>query len=701
MIKFDNDSPIEHPDDDKLKNHVFAEALAKCILGIKDPKGGVIAVHGPWGSGKSSVINLVLHKLDESPDRPAIIKFNSWCYRSEEGVVAGFFQEFYTGLKSEVRDTSINIDSLLKLGSRLTGAVKMASPVLDATIPGVGKIVSAGSDLIEKSISENQTIDSLQKRVSKELEMAGQKILIVIDDIDRLSPQEAIAIFRIIKSVGRLNNVTYLLAYDRVETEKMINDKLSVDGIHYLEKIVQASFDLPNPIPKTISSMLDEKLNEIFENKKRRNFQFSDDRIQEIVVPEIKTVRDMHRLGNILSVTFPVVEDDVNVEDFVSLETIRLFHPYVYKEIRENGSILTEPRKHSTEKRQLLYDKINETCENLHMDSSRVMRSITKLFPALNYDFETIRRRAKRWDLEQRLCSPLHFDTYFRFFVSDEIISNKTFQEFISNASNRSYVEARLDRKGKPETAYTEEKISFLLEKIEYEYQRLNSVDVEPFLITLCQISKSFRYGNRQIVDRLIRSIVLSRRDIDISAMMLAVCNVAPLDLLVSICHWAYVNRHTRYNEETETEESIVEKDVVLKIREIALKKAKLSVDDDSILEYPNMLHIIYDWDDIVDDTNEIPLAFKNMLGRSSENVILAARRFSVLFPLDVKDDSRHENRVEVISSFIDVRDFIMRLEEVVEDCDDDEREYVSNLLKILTSNTPNVEEDDDIDIEY
>jgi hypothetical protein len=47
--------------------------------------------------------------------------------------------------------------------------------------------------------------------------LAGQKtrFLIVIDDIDRLAPDETLLIFRLVKSVGRLPNVIYLLVFDR------------------------------------------------------------------------------------------------------------------------------------------------------------------------------------------------------------------------------------------------------------------------------------------------------------------------------------------------------------------------------------------------------------------------------------------------------------------------------------------------------
>ncbi|MEO3413051.1 P-loop NTPase fold protein [Roseovarius sp. CAU 1744] len=69
----------------------------------------------------------------------------------------------------------------------------------------------------------------------------------VIDDLDRLSPEEALVIFRLVKSVGRLPNVMYLLAYDRETTEQAVARRFPPEGAHHLEKIIQAGFELPQP----------------------------------------------------------------------------------------------------------------------------------------------------------------------------------------------------------------------------------------------------------------------------------------------------------------------------------------------------------------------------------------------------------------------------------------------------------------------
>lgn len=96
-------------------------------------------------------------------------------------------------------------------------------------------------------IEQGDSVEKLHAEPSKALREQKKRFLIVIDDIDRLSPDEALLIFRLVKSVGRLPNVMYLLVYDRPLAEKIVSERYPSEGPHYLEKIVQAAFELPDP----------------------------------------------------------------------------------------------------------------------------------------------------------------------------------------------------------------------------------------------------------------------------------------------------------------------------------------------------------------------------------------------------------------------------------------------------------------------
>ncbi|MCY4151480.1 MAG: P-loop NTPase fold protein [Aestuariivita sp.] len=144
-ILLDNfdDVPIADPDSDLYGIDPLAEIIAKCIQNISDPIGSVVAVHGRWGSGKSSVINLIEHHLKGNEDRKVIIlRFKCWMYQTEEALTLGFFREFYAGLKPSLPK---NTKALKKLG-QLARHVMAEERLLEAGSlmlghPGTGTVV--------------------------------------------------------------------------------------------------------------------------------------------------------------------------------------------------------------------------------------------------------------------------------------------------------------------------------------------------------------------------------------------------------------------------------------------------------------------------------------------------------------------------------------------------------------------------------
>ncbi|WP_024508409.1 P-loop NTPase fold protein [Bradyrhizobium sp. ARR65] len=83
-----NDAPIKEPAEDRFGIDPFAQALAASIHKIKAPEGTVIALNGPWGSGKSSAVNLTQHHLKDAvaADEIAVVNFACWWFRGEAAI---------------------------------------------------------------------------------------------------------------------------------------------------------------------------------------------------------------------------------------------------------------------------------------------------------------------------------------------------------------------------------------------------------------------------------------------------------------------------------------------------------------------------------------------------------------------------------------------------------------------------------------
>jgi predicted KAP-like P-loop ATPase len=199
-----NDKPISTPSDDRYGIDPFAKSLAASIEKMAAPEGTVIALNGPWGSGKSSAVNLVLHHLKESKSEEiAVVNFACWWFRGEEELALAFFRELYAGLGASLGERFKNL--LPKIGARLLRAGAMVGPAIDlAGAPGAGAIASGTMNWLSSLIQQDDTVEKLHSELSKALAEQKKRFLIVIDDIDRLAPDEALLIFRLVKSVGRL-----------------------------------------------------------------------------------------------------------------------------------------------------------------------------------------------------------------------------------------------------------------------------------------------------------------------------------------------------------------------------------------------------------------------------------------------------------------------------------------------------------------
>lgn len=136
---FHNDQPIAAPTEDRFGIGPFARALATSIRKLISPMGSVIALNGPWGSGKSSAVNLVRHHLAEAvkADELVVINFNCWWFRGEDALALAFFRDLYAGLAPSLGEMIKK--ALPMFGSFLLRAGSAVGGVADAAGAGGGK----------------------------------------------------------------------------------------------------------------------------------------------------------------------------------------------------------------------------------------------------------------------------------------------------------------------------------------------------------------------------------------------------------------------------------------------------------------------------------------------------------------------------------------------------------------------------------
>ena len=130
-MNFDADRPIETGDEDRLQRQPFAESIARQILSIPAERGFTVAVSGEWGTGKTSVVNLVTEILENERSAPVIFRFNPWLFSGTRELVRRFFREL--GAQIGLRDHS----GLKEVGEALLSLAKYWH--LSAPFPALGR----------------------------------------------------------------------------------------------------------------------------------------------------------------------------------------------------------------------------------------------------------------------------------------------------------------------------------------------------------------------------------------------------------------------------------------------------------------------------------------------------------------------------------------------------------------------------------
>lgn len=133
-----NDTPIGTPDDDLYSLDPFAKAIAKSIESMAAPGGLVLAINGPWGSGKSSAINLIRHHLAEPVGRGEIVpvEFNPWWFAGADALTLLFFQELSIVIGQSLPEQIRR--SLARLGEGVSAFGPVLGAAANLKTPGSG-----------------------------------------------------------------------------------------------------------------------------------------------------------------------------------------------------------------------------------------------------------------------------------------------------------------------------------------------------------------------------------------------------------------------------------------------------------------------------------------------------------------------------------------------------------------------------------
>lgn len=336
----DNDTPISDEAEDKLGFMSMACQLASALAQNDFPRGFVIGVEGSWGSGKSSLVNLALERLERMDGGPVVIRFSPWIVGNRNELLQQLFSDFMpvvTNLLPESERSEVS--SLLSLYSKAASPLASVAEAASATGFTWALPVARFLNWSGKKVSERDwSLSDLNEDLHQKLKKLERPIIVFIDDIDRLEPDEAVEVLRLVRAVADFPKVVYLLAYDAKALVRNIKRAIGVpDGTAYLEKIVQASFRVPMPVVYDLRSWLGEEIHKIFPTSGMSDS--ARDRLSQSVHiwcnEYISTPRDVIRALNAIKLYVVPQANDIDLSDAVFLQIVRIRNPQLYTWIEE------------------------------------------------------------------------------------------------------------------------------------------------------------------------------------------------------------------------------------------------------------------------------------------------------------------------------------------------------------------------------
>ena len=424
---FRPDQPIKSHSEDLLGRCTFAKSLAKSILNYEQKDSISIGLFGEWGSGKTSIINMTMEEAEklsnENELKPIIVKFNPWNFSDQNQLISYFFSE----LSSELGRTDHG-EKHVKLGKTIQQYAGFFEPLslvpFLSTIGEAAKAIkNAGAAAEKAGEAQSKNLSAIKQDLSKLLEELNRKIIIIIDDIDRLNNTEIRQIFQLVKSLADFPNTIYLLSFDKDVVINALKKVQEGAGKEYLEKVIQVPFEIPKLSKGEVERYLFAQLDEIIKDIPQDEWdsRYWGNIYHSGLKHFFNNLRHVNRYINTLKFNIGMVREEVNIVDFFAITALQVFTPKIYYGIRENKEMFSGPfnSSYSSEERtkKLYKEKCDEIISRVEVISKdNLLDFLKRLFPKLQSIYGNHGYGGgflETWRKERKICSPDNFDVYF------------------------------------------------------------------------------------------------------------------------------------------------------------------------------------------------------------------------------------------------------------------------------------------------
>jgi predicted KAP-like P-loop ATPase len=408
------DRPIASAKDDLLGRKPFAAGLAKRIAAWDARESLVTALCGEWGCGKTSLKNMVIEELHKQNPKIKVMEFCPWEISGHHSLTPAFFRDLAVTIappananmkQQAAAERLITYTKVAAFGSAGLAGMGLAMTALGIPCGGflraasehlkaAGDVAKAGADF-QSNETEPPSLADVKRDLIAHMADLSDPILIVIDDIDRLTTDEIREVFQLVKANANFPNLIYLLMFDRGIVANALDSISGGKGYQYLDKIVQVLFNVPQPtlqhVHQVLFSGLDRCLSQAGVDHSWDKHRWSNVWLEGLA-PYFPNLRCVYRfLGSFFFHVSQMRNGktfELNPLDLLILEVLRLFEPVVYESLPSRRGELTGSSYNTFSRED---DRRKEMQENLGALLSLVKQErheqlktiLSALFPAL------------------------------------------------------------------------------------------------------------------------------------------------------------------------------------------------------------------------------------------------------------------------------------------------------------------------------
>lgn len=416
-------------DYDLLNRKSIINQLYNTIINCEPATNFTIGLNGKWGSGKTTIIKNVLRIMNDNDllDNYVIVNFNPWKYDDEKVILKAFLNEILNNIQFSIDEST-----------KETLIQDVINVVFDSKIASLG-------NLLNKEFKKLNTEPEISSVVNNYLLNNDKKMLIIIDNLDRIDSEKAFFLIKCIDSIIKFKKTINILLYDEDIIDEILDQKFN-NGKKYMNKLVQLKIDVPEVDIYTLNNIKEKIANNLLVN----NHPFIDFINNEQY--EFDNIRELKRYVNSIISSNVYNGSILDSDDDSNLKYIKSVCPKLYYEIWENKIyFITYDRRYDYDIYTLDYEKLNKDTKNFYnelfknKEYKKYVSILSKMFPSIENYSKNNKPFSEHIDeanynesvIRCKICNARYFDLYFTREENDFIRLNKDVESLVNSINNK------------------------------------------------------------------------------------------------------------------------------------------------------------------------------------------------------------------------------------------------------------------------